>query len=473
MMKNIKIYILSLMALFVSISCDKQLDINTDPLAATTADANVVLPYVIVQYSNRHVTELGTRTLDVSQHMAVNFNSPRNGSTSIFLTGNTWNMMYTQVLGNLLLVKQDAFDAGPGSNNVQAIAKILEAMVFYELSSIWEDVPFSEALNGAEFPAPNFDSQEDIFNGVLDILDEAVVLIGAIPSEEVFDVSAGDLIYRGDMDKWERFANSLKLRVLMLLRNGDGGTTYDAEINTTLNRPLIVDNDQAAIIRYSTAAGNINGFQALQEAFLGPSNEGSGTYSPGEHVYDLLRNVDPRDRLLIFDPNNIKPVNGAPTLFRPMARITDNVIRRDLPHMLFLPAEVSFYRAELALKGVTSGNAQAEFDTGLTQILEWWGGDIPGAQLTLTGTEISTFIGGLPPVTLTMVHEQQYLETFMRPIVAWNHVRRTNVPVLLPPAASQIPTILKRFNYAPAEVAANPKTPANPDTFIPMWFENL
>jgi len=309
-MKNIKIVVLSILVLFTSLSCDEQLDINTDPLVATSADPNVVLPFVIVQYSNRKVTELGTRTLDVSQHMSANFNSPRNGSTSIFLTGNTWNMMYTQVLGNLALVEADARDAGPSNNNVAAIAVILKGMVFYELSSIWENVPFSEALNGGEFPSPNFDNQEDVYRGVVTILDDGMSLIDAMPATGIFDVSTGDLIYGGDMSNWRRFANSLKLRVLMLIRNKD--TSVDSQINTVLSQPLIDDNSQAAMVRYFDTPGQQNGFQQLNESFFGTSNEVTQVYAPGEPLYNLIAGgADPRDGLFLFDPNGKSPTNGS------------------------------------------------------------------------------------------------------------------------------------------------------------------
>jgi len=199
-MKNIKIIILNILAVFLLSSCSESLDINTNPLVATSADPNAVLPYVFVQYSNRHVTELGTRTMDVPQHMAFCFNSPRAGNTTSFLTGNTWAMYYNQVLGNLQLVEQDAEVAGASSNNINAIAKIFKAKSFFELSSIWEDVPFSEALDGAAFPSPKFDKQQDIFAGCVSILDQAMQLIDQIPAESSADVSAGDLIYGGDME---------------------------------------------------------------------------------------------------------------------------------------------------------------------------------------------------------------------------------------------------------------------------------
>ena len=77
-MKRLKLILLCFV--FISgtfSSCDEKLDINTDPLAATSADPNAVLPFVFVQYSSRKVTELGTRICDVSQYISNTFNSPK------------------------------------------------------------------------------------------------------------------------------------------------------------------------------------------------------------------------------------------------------------------------------------------------------------------------------------------------------------------------------------------------------------
>ncbi len=466
-MRNIKLTTLLLaVGMFLLSSCEKQLDINTDPLVATSADPNVVLPYVIVQYSNRFITELGTRIMDVPQHFAFCFNSPRNGATTIFLTGNTWGMYYTQVLGNLELVEADALAAGESSNNVAAIAKILKAKSFFELSCIWERVPFSQAIDGAQFPSPAFDDQEAIFRGAITLLDEAIDLIGKIPETGIFDVSQGDVIFEGDMSKWERWANSLKLRILMLLRNK---ANVDSEINAVLSQPLIETNDQAAILRYFDAPGQSNAFQQIVEAFFGPSNEGSSVHGPGVPIYDLLKDSgDPRFELYIDDRGT--PINGSqPNAERACYR--DVIIRNDLPHIMFLPSEINFYRAELALTGIGS-DAQAHFDKGLTQILEFWGQDIPGAKEIIDDTVIQDFVSSRDPVSLQAVYEQLYLESFIRPVVAWNTVRRTKVPELDPPSNTTITTYLKRFTYPPDEIASNPNTPANQNTDVPMWFEN-
>lgn len=458
--------LVALLGIFTT-SCEDKLDINKDPLVATSADPNVLLPFVIAQYSNRHTTELGTRIMDVPQHFTACFNSPRAGNTSIFLTGNTWNMMYTQALGNLQLIEEDAVVQGPTFNNAAAIAKVLKANVYFELTSCWEAAPFSEALNPKEFPSPTFDDQETMLRGCLDILDEAITLIDGIPAEGNFDISSGDIIYKGDMESWRRYANSLRLRILMILRNK---VDVVSEITAALASPMIENNSQSALVLYSNDAGQRNGYNSLVEAFFGISNEVQGVFAPSRTLYNLLVG-DPRFDVLIAgsgDPLNIGQFAfslGGPT-------ISDNVIRDNLPHMLFMPAEINLYRAELAMASGDMTTADAQYRNGIANNIAWWGGDIPGNVLGIDAAAAATFVDGLSAPTMEDIHNQLYIESFIRPMVAWNTVRRTNTPVLEPVPGSNISTILKRFNYAPDEVAANPNTPANELTDKPMWFEN-
>jgi hypothetical protein len=468
-MKNISFLFIPLILLGMLISsCESALDINTDPLAATTADPNVLLPFVLTQYSVRHTTELGTRIMDVPQHFSACFNTGSAGNTTSFLTGNTWGMMYSQVLGNLLLVEQDAEAAGPSSNNVAAIAKIIKANTFFELTMIWEKVPYSQALNAVDFPEPAFDEQEDILRGVLTILDEATTLIDNIPAEGTFDVSVGDIIYDGNMESWRRYANSLKLRVLMILKNK---VDVGSQIQTVLNSPMIESNSEAAIIRYSRAPGNQNGYNQLVEAFFGISNEVQGVFAFGPPVYNLLKG-DPRGEVMVNDTDAQEPCDIGDFAFSsPCPTVRDNIIRDDLPHMLFMPAEINLYRAELALEAGDPAEATTQYKAGVANAIAWWGGDIPGAELTIDQTVASDYVAALATPTLEDVYNQLYLESFMRPIVAWNTVRRTKTPEMAEVPGSNIAGILKRFTYAPDEIASNPSTPANLPTDTPMWFE--
>ncbi|MFS4454986.1 SusD/RagB family nutrient-binding outer membrane lipoprotein [Maribacter sp. 2304DJ31-5] len=473
-MKKIKLILFSVVFIFGSLlSCDDRLDVNTDPFSAPTADPNALLPYVFTSYTARKVTELGTRICDVSQYISNTFNSPNRGNVSIFLTGNTWGTWYTNCLGNLSLVRADAEAAGPTSNNVNAVATILSAHLFYEITSIWEDAPFVEALDGTAFPAPNFDDQQTIFNGVIDLLDEGIALIDSRPATGEFPISpTSDMFYGGDMDQWRILANSLKLRTLMMLRSG--GVNVDAQINATLSQPLMESNNDAAFINYTGDSGAQSGMFTIITAFFGPDNESQNIFAPGDPVDELLRDSgDPRYDLWVA--RNDLPAPGNDIFPDPETSVlSNNIIRGSLPDVVMMPSEIYLYKAQLALEGVAAaGSADENYRAGVTSALEWWGQDIPDVGTTLTDAEISAYVDGLSVPTIEDVYNEQYLAAFLQPVMAWNHVRRNRFPVLDPPPAATISTILKRFVYPPDEIGSNPNVPENKQTDVPMWFENL
>lgn len=482
-MKNIKniIYIIvSIAILAMPISCREQLDINTNPLSASVADPNAILPFVIVQYSNRKTTEIGTRMMDVWQNISATFNSPKGGGNTAggFLSGNYWSMIYTQALNNLTLVEKDARAVGEINNNVAAIAIILKSLAYFDATSCWEQIPFTEAQNAAQFPQPNFDSQETVLKGLIIMLDEAIALINAMPATGNFNVTQGDLIYGGNMDNWKRYANSLKLRILMMIRNKD--TSVDAKIIETLNEPLVSTNAQATMLQYSGASGNVNAWKQIVTAFGTGSNQTSNYFGPSPVLRGLLEG-DPRLKLYLVDGTlggyQARPIGVFPNAT--VARISDNVIRGTLPDIWMLPAEITFYKAELVVKGVITGDANALYKQGVTEVLQFWGQSIPGALQTLTSQQITDFVNGLANISaltnaeqLQEIGEQQYLETFWRPIEAWNHVRRTKIPAIQASPGSTITTMLKRLQWSPTEVSANTNNPVQQLTDVPMWFEN-
>jgi len=473
-MKNIKLILLScLMVMLTFSSCDETLDVNTDPLAASSADPNALFPYVFATYSARTVTELGTRICDVSQYISNTFNSPNRGNVSQFLTGNTWRVYYTDVLSNLSLVIRDAEAAGAPSNNINAAAKIFSAHIYLQSTSLWEDIPFTEALNFDQFPTPKFDSQRDVLLGIVDLLDESMQLIDTRDAAAEFNFAIGDIIYDGNIDKWRILANSLKLRALMLLRSG--GEDVTAQINATLAQPLMSDNADTAFIPYSGAPGQQNAMATIISQFFGAGgNEVQNIFGPGDPIDALLNGSgDPRWDLWVArndlpaPGNDVFPNNADSVL-------SNNIIRTTLPDIIMTPAEIDLYKAELAMAGFTAaGSAEANYRKGVENSIKYWGQDIDGVVNTVTTADITAYVNSLAAPTMTQILEQQYLASFLMPVLSWNHVRRNQVPVLSPPPAATIPTILKRFTYPVDEVGANPNTPSQPNSEDPMWFENL
>jgi hypothetical protein len=99
-----------------------------------------------------------------------------------------------------------------GSNaNQISIAKILKGYIYWIITDRWGDVPYSQALLGSGNTAPAFDKQEDIYFGVMKELKDAVA---------GFDNGAtvkGDVVYSGNVAKWKKLGNSVRMLMAMRL----------------------------------------------------------------------------------------------------------------------------------------------------------------------------------------------------------------------------------------------------------------
>lgn len=137
-----------------------------------------------------------------------------------------------------------------GSMTHKGIFKIFRSLMFSFMTDYYGDIYYSEALKGRDgILYPKYDKQEDIYKGLLSELDEANDLI----KQGTEQVSATyDLMYAGDKTKWQKFANSLKLRLLMRASKklSDAGAQMSAIVNNPADRPIFTDNEDNAAISY-------------------------------------------------------------------------------------------------------------------------------------------------------------------------------------------------------------------------------
>jgi hypothetical protein len=139
-----------------------------------------------------------------------------------------------------------------GSKSHQGIFKVFRVLLFSFMTDFYGDVYYSEALKAREgILYPKYDKEQDIYNGLLAELDEASALI----TSGTEDVSAPyDLMFAGDKAKWQKFANSLKLRLLM--RASDKLTDVGARISAISSDVLTDPMDNASIAYIGTLAEN-------------------------------------------------------------------------------------------------------------------------------------------------------------------------------------------------------------------------
>src|SRR5690242_11645465 len=138
------------------------------------------------------------------------------------IPGNWWNTYYRNVIMNLNLAEGVIGSAkGLGvdpvaQKNKLAICEIFRAYSYSVLVNTFGNIPYTEALN-PNTSTPKYDDQKAIFYALIDSLDQALGKLD--PSGDSFGTS--DLIFNGDVAHWMKFANSLKLRLGLLLADSD------------------------------------------------------------------------------------------------------------------------------------------------------------------------------------------------------------------------------------------------------------
>ncbi len=125
-----------------------------------------------------------------------------------------------------------------------AVGVILQSLYYQQYTDVFGNVPYSEAGDPTVL-LPKFDAQKDIYKGLIDALTGAVNTIGDATKtgEGVEDLGENDILFKGDLQKWKAFANSLKLRIAMRALGAPGADFAQAAVKEALNGPLLETED--------------------------------------------------------------------------------------------------------------------------------------------------------------------------------------------------------------------------------------
>jgi hypothetical protein len=375
---------------------------------------------------------------------------------------------YTNCLQPLYQI-QKLYGKDAAYANRVAIAKIMESYVYANTVSIWGPVPKSAALSGEqEIP---YESEQDIFNAVLDTLKSAANAINLNGDKYV----TGDAIYNGDLLKWKKFANTLRLKIAIQIANTNNAKAEQvfADVlpseentinsvaesavskwgNTSLNWSYLYNYN---IVNATTNSSSINvASEAIVKHML-PYNDPrlpvyakpavAGTPNAGQYWGMPLTNQLPKGMTLNPTPHpNIDPKNYSP--------LGDLFTKMDADHIYLSYEETQFLKAEAAFKG-WGGTKTAEqyYNAGITASMLKYGIaqtqintylNTPGIKwntvVDTTGRsrEFSDYLGLTTTAILTpdpfrQIIMQEWLAGFYRAIDAWTLIRRTQVLEFVP-----------------------------------------
>jgi hypothetical protein len=213
-MKNVRfIYKIMLVAgLVVMNSCMDQLEeMNQNPngIDPASANPNLLLPTVLSNSATSYLNLGYGNIAGTIQH------TQKDGwwsSHNVYDWGPTnWSGWYGILRTNQLMLRR-AEDLGFEFH--KGIALTMRAFLFASISDMWGDAPYTEALRGnADVLFPSFDSQEVIYQGILEELQEAEAIFAAGNTTGI--TASNDLYFGGNIARWRKFANSLALRYYM------------------------------------------------------------------------------------------------------------------------------------------------------------------------------------------------------------------------------------------------------------------
>ena len=217
-----------LLILFVGISlwsCTKDwLDINKDPNEPTTPELTQLLSFserylaMSLAQGNFLGTSLSTYTHHLAAREADNYGMDMQANNIL----NSWNYLYIYVAKNYDAI----IEFGNETDNLiyVGIAKTLKAYAFSIMVDLWGDVPFTE-FNVPGLTAPKPDSGKDIYNALFALLDEGLADLQNTSSKNGLKPGSDDFYYAGNVARWVKLNNTIKLKMLVQSRKAKSDIT--------------------------------------------------------------------------------------------------------------------------------------------------------------------------------------------------------------------------------------------------------
>ncbi len=333
------------------------------------------------------------------------------------------------------------------ANNELIIAKVLKSYYFWHITDRWGDVPFTEALNGSENFTPAYDTQQSIYNALFDLLEEAV-------ETPVVGQTSSDIIYAGNMDRWKKLANSIRLLMALRLSKVDA-SRGQAEFNDALAAGVMDSNEDNFVFRHLADANNQNYWYSQIEV------QGREWWALTEGLVNEMKPVDD-PRLAVYGNPSRETSDYVGQLYgdtedfdtEKYSLLGNSIWRQDAPVHLVTYAQVLFAKAEAAKLGwIPGGDAEAAayYNVAIEQSLLQWTGSTNGLAEFLAQPGISYN----PAQAIKQIATQRWIHLFMHGYEAWAEWRRTGYPDnLVEPGGAAVP---RRQIYIESEQFNNAK----------------
>lgn len=381
------LYLFSIVCLLMS--CTKGFEkINADPNNPSVVEPDFLLTSSILRTMNLFGGEMNRVVFFNYTHHFSGFQGEFQRYNYSQSSNNTyWRNMYIQCLQPMNQIELKYANT-PSYKNRVTIARIWKAFIFSNAVSIWGGVPKSMALSGD--PSIPYEKEEDIYYA---LLDELKVLANAIDLNGDKYTKDADKIYGGDLLKWKKFANTLRLRLALRISNPQ--PNGNPEVARKVVEEIFQDQQNTIKSQAETAAGKwgttSDTWNPLYDraVYNYTANLASIPVLNESLVYHTVPYGDPRIGVFAkpatqgpqigkFFGQNISYGGGgsyASGVTNPhsslkqvdYSQIGDRFTKADAEYIFLSYAEACFLKAEAALKGWwgTTANAEALYYEGI------------------------------------------------------------------------------------------------------------
>lgn len=352
-----------------------------------------------------------------------------------------------------LAVSETPQDDGAKANKL-AIIELLNVYSFQNLVDIFGNIPYSQALDINNI-SPAYDDAATIYSDLINRIDAAQAQL-----DPTFDsYGSADLIYGGDVAKWKKFANTLKLKIGITLSDVNPSLAQST-VEAAVSAGVFTSADDDALLNYLGATHT-------NPLYTNIVTSGRDDFVPANTIIDLMNSLtDPRlgKYFTLVDTSTVIGVQklaysggryGYSNPFTQYSHISPTILDPTFHGILLTYDEALFYEAEAAERNYSIGGTVVDlYNSAITQSILFWGGSALDATAYLAQPNVAyaTATGSWQQ----KIGTQAYIAFYTRGLEGFTEWRRLDFPILnLPPTITSYSQIPKRYTYPINEQTLN------------------
>ncbi len=493
MKSNLTIINVLLVALLLAACSSDYLDINEDPNNPLIVSPELILP--VAQSYSAFIQESYPSQNSLGNFFMYNW-AESEGSVFYFAefrylaTPSFYSQNFDYTYASALKQYNDLFKLeGDEFGYYRAISKIMIAYHFQILVDTYGDIPYFEALQRGDIPTPKYDQAELIYDDLIVQLTSAIKLINTTTSNSGINPlrpGVDDVMFGGDMELWKKFANTVKLRILIRLSDLQEKTEYirNEFAVITAEGNGYMENDVEVQPGYFNEENKMN----PKWTAFGKDPQGNNTFYTNatcatQFVIDFLTETqDPRiDFIYEKPPNGHLGVRQGETdydnpiedqwIAANVSNLGPGILKGpDQAAVLYTSAEIYLNQAEAVFKGLMPGDAKSLYEMGIQASFSYLGA---GDASTYYSNSIDLVAWDASSNKLEAIITQKWIASnSIDALQSWFDYSRTGYPSNLPISA-QATTADRpvRLAYPSSEITSNGENlPAQPNVFTDKIF---